>query len=69
MYKDTDLRGMKPSGTFVVKILAKENNTWQGSVVWAEGNQKQYFRSAVELLKLMDSALAKDVFEKIEDEI
>ncbi len=44
-------------GTFLVKVRYRQNSTWQGEVVWAEKNQKQYFRSALELLKLMDSAL------------
>lgn len=43
--------------TFVVRILYQQNNTWQGEVLWAEQNQKQYFRSALELLSLMDSAV------------
>jgi len=44
-------------GTFVVKILDCQNATWQGSVVWVEGQQEQYFRSALELLKLIDGTL------------
>ena len=31
--------------------------TWQGGVVWAEKNEKRTFRSALELLKLIDNAL------------
>lgn len=44
-------------GTFVVHISHNENATWQGEIVWAERNKKQKFRSALELLKLIDSAL------------
>lgn len=40
-----------------MRILYQQNNTWQGEVLWAEQNQKQYFRSALELLSLMDSAV------------
>lgn len=44
-------------GTFVVHVQHYENATWQGEVVWAEQNRAQKFRSALELLKLVDSAL------------
>ena len=36
----------------------KQNSTWQGEIVWAEKNESLKFRSALELLKIMDSALA-----------
>lgn len=44
-------------GTFVVHVQYYENATWQGEVVWAEKNKTEKFRSALELLKLIDSAL------------
>lgn len=47
----------KNTGTFIVKILERRHSTWQGSVTWAEKQQTQYFRSALELLKLIDEAL------------
>ena len=34
-----------------------EHDTWQGKLTWAEKNRSQYFRSTLELLKLMDRAL------------
>ena len=44
-------------GTFVVHVQCLENSTWQGEIVWAEKNESLKFRSALELLKIMDSAL------------
>ena len=44
-------------GTFVVHVQYLENSTWQGEIVWAEKNESLKFRSALELLKIMDSAL------------
>ncbi|NLT15162.1 MAG: hypothetical protein GXY05_12550 [Clostridiales bacterium] len=44
-------------GTFVVHVQSRQNATWQGKVTWAEKNQSQNFRSALELLKLIDCAL------------
>lgn len=43
--------------TFVIHVQYRQNATWQGSVVWAEKNITKNFRSALELLKLMDGAL------------
>ena len=45
-------------GTFVVHVQYLESSTWQGEIVWAEKNESLKFRSALELLKIMDSALA-----------
>ena len=45
-------------GTFVVKVDRCQNGTWQGQVVWADENKTERFRSMLELVKLMDEALA-----------
>ncbi len=42
--------------TFIVKVEYYQNKTWQGQVVWAEQNRSVRFRSALELLKLLDEA-------------
>lgn len=47
----------KDKGTFIVKIYNRKNATWQGSVTWTERQKEQYFRSALELLKMIESAL------------
>ena len=44
-------------GTFVVRVQYRQNATWQGQVTWAEGRETRSFRSALELLKLIDNAL------------
>lgn len=41
--------------TFVVRIQYRQNASWQGQVTWAEENKTVPFRSALELLKLIDS--------------
>lgn len=43
--------------SFVVEIKCTHNSTWQGTVTWVETQKKQSFRSALELIKLMDSAI------------
>ena len=45
------------SSTFIVQVKCREHDTWQGKLIWAEKNRSQYFRSTLELLKLMDRAL------------
>lgn len=54
-------------GTFIVQVMYRQNATWQGQVIWAEQNKKVYFRSAMELLKLMDSALERGTIEQGEN--
>lgn len=51
----TEKRG--DEGTFIVHVQYRENATWQGQVTWVDREQTQNFRSALELLKLIDGAL------------
>lgn len=50
--------GPRDSDTFVVNVQFRQNASWQGTVKWAGQNQEVYFRSTLELLKIMDSVLA-----------
>ena len=45
------------SATFSIRILFRQNASWQGRVTWLEGKREQVFRSALELILLMDNAL------------
>ena len=54
-------------GTFIVRVKYRQNATWQGEVIWTEQKQKRCFRSALELLKLIDSALDVSEDEEIEE--
>ena len=47
----------KKRGTFLLNIYNRQNATWQGTVTWVDKNEKQQFRSALELIKLIESAL------------
>jgi len=55
--KAEDFSGSKC--TFEVSVRFQQNATWQGQILWAEKNIKQNFRSVLEMLKLMDEALAE----------
>ena len=46
-------------GTFEISVKFLQNSTWQGQIHWVEKNTRQNFRSALEMLKLMDEALAE----------
>ena len=46
------------TATFALRILFRQNASWQGTIFWSEGNQEESFRSVLELLFLMDSALS-----------
>lgn len=54
--------------TFVVQIIDAQNATWQGTVTWAESRKTQPFRSALELIKLIDSALKEQAGDRTEVE-
>ena len=45
--------------TFEVTVCFQQNATWQGRILWMEKNGVQNFRSALEMLKLMDEALTE----------
>lgn len=44
-------------GTFIVHVKFRQNASWQGEVVWKEQNKREHFRSVLELIKMIDSAL------------
>ena len=44
--------------TFSIRLLFRQNASWQGSVAWHEGKTEESFRSVLELLLLIDSALS-----------
>lgn len=44
-------------GTFVIRLLFRQHTSWQGTVTWLEGGGEQTFRSVLELIFLIDSAL------------
>lgn len=44
-------------GTFLVHVQYRQNASWQGQVTWVEKQKTLCFRSALELLKMIDGAL------------
>lgn len=45
--------------TFVVHVQYRQNATWQGKIAWTDKKKECAFRSALEMLKLMDEAIGE----------
>ena len=60
MDKKSQAGGTKESTRFIVDIRYRENATWQGEVRWVDQNKQCSFRSALELLKLIDGVLDRE---------
>lgn len=43
--------------TFELQILFRQHSSWQGVIIWQDKSIEQNFRSVLELVHLMDSAL------------
>jgi hypothetical protein len=43
--------------SFIINILQQQNASWQGTITWVDENKTQNFRSALELIRLIDSTM------------
>ena len=57
--QETILKQKGSVATFAIYVQYRQNATWQGDVLWMERGIKQHFYSALELIKLIDSALGE----------
>lgn len=46
------------NGSFLLQVHFQEHGTLQGTVLWADENRTANFRSGMELLHLLDEAMA-----------
>lgn len=46
--------------TFYIKIIFLQHATWQGTLRWKEGRREINFRSALEMIMLMNQALTNN---------
>lgn len=53
-------RGKK--ATFSLNIRFRRNNSWQGTLNWLENGSKQNFRSVLEMIVLLDSAMREQQY-------
>ena len=54
--KDNLLVTRGDTASFVVRVCYRQNSTWQGTLRWVDGGKEANFRSALELIRLIDSA-------------
>lgn len=45
--------------SFIIDVLETRNQTWQGTVTWVDSDETKHFRSALELVELIDSAVGE----------
>lgn len=50
----SNIRGKK--ATFKVKVMFRQNASWQGTICWIEKNREESFRSVLEMMMLIDSS-------------
>lgn len=58
-YEDSPVMGKM--ATFEIRILFRRNSSWQGQLLWLEGGMEQSFRSVLEMIFLINSALIEVV--------
>jgi len=57
---EADIISIKTSTSFLVRIKYRQNTSWQGTIQWLDGKQTRHFRSCLELVMLIEEALASD---------
>lgn len=63
------LKNNGEKGTFIIRVEQRQHSSWQGRVTWVEEGKTENFRSALELLKMIDGALGgMDIKEDAEEE-
>jgi hypothetical protein len=55
--------------SFVVHVQFRQNATWQGTLQWLDKNKTMHFRSALEMLKMIDEALDENAETEREAEL
>lgn len=52
--------GGRESATFVIEIRCRQGASWQGTIHWTDEKKSEHFRSALEMLRLMNDAFLPD---------
>lgn len=58
--KLTDQQLLEKTGgeaTFIIRVQQRQNSTWQGRLTWVEQDTTMSFRSVIELIHLIESAM------------
>lgn len=67
MSDDSLLKKHGDIGTFIIRVQQRQNSTWQGRVTWADQNKTLNFRSVIELLHLIESAIESEDGDEYEE--
>jgi hypothetical protein len=51
---------MKKPASFLIDIVDTQNHTWQGRLYWVQEQKTITFRSALELMQLLSSAVTPE---------
>jgi len=54
-------------GTFIIRVQQRQNSTWQGRITWVEEDKTMRFRSALEMIKLIESGIAAENPDLVEE--
>lgn len=46
-------------GTFVIRVQHRQHSSWQGKVTYLDEDKTVYFRSVLELIKIIDGVLGE----------
>ena len=57
---EDEYQDKKPLATFKINIIFRQNASWQGSIHWMEKSLETEFRSALEMIFLIDNVLVAD---------
>ena len=58
---EEEYQDRKPLATFKVNIIFRQNASWQGSIHWIEKSLETEFRSALEMIFLIDNVLVANI--------
>ena len=63
--KKTEAEGER---AFLINIRRTEGYTWQGDITWIASKKTAHFRSALEMIKLIDSAIGSEPLNTFSEE-
>lgn len=53
---------------FILEVNSTRNQSWQGSLKWVEKHKQESFRSMLEMLRLIDSAMGDETEELLTEQ-
>lgn len=53
---------------FILEMNNTRNQSWQGSLKWVEKHKQESFRSMLEMLRLIDSAMGNETEELLPEQ-